>query len=123
MDTVQNGHGELRCVVLRHIGQVSLLAKIFRIQIFKSDTGWFKGLSQNFLQVRTARLLVLAGADRLDRDLMIGQMQGKFQLEVIAGVGHHLQEDDPTRLAELLVEFWRRNERPAVRGVKKVGEL
>lgn len=83
---------------------------------------WFKGLSQGFLNVRTARILVLAGTDRLDRDLMIGQMQGKFQCEVIAGVGHHLQEDNPTRLAELLVEFWRRNERPIVNGVKKVGE-
>jgi len=64
---------------------------------------------------------VLAGTERLDRELMIGQMQGKFQLEVISGVGHMLQEDNPTRLAEVLVEFWRRNERVLV-GVKKVGE-
>lgn len=30
-------------------------------------------------------------------------------------------QDDPTRLAEVLVEFWRRNER-VIAGVKKVGE-
>jgi len=48
-------------------------------------------------------------------------MQGKFQLEVVSGVGHMLHEDNPTRLAEVLVEFWRRNERVLV-GVKKVGE-
>ncbi|KAF8960062.1 Alpha/Beta hydrolase protein [Flammula alnicola] len=71
---------------------------------------WFKGLSSSFLATRTARLLVLAGTDRLDKELMIGQMQGKFQMVVIPDVGHMLQEDDPTRLAEILVEFWRRHE-------------
>ena len=96
-------------------------------------------MSKLFLSARTARLLVLAGTERLDRELMIGQMQGKFQLSVVSGVGHMLQEvgvsalvvddelismglqDDPKRLAEVLVEFWRRNER-VVPGVKKVGE-
>ncbi|KAG5350325.1 hypothetical protein C0989_011569 [Termitomyces sp. Mn162] len=82
---------------------------------------WFKGLSSNFLQARAARILVLAGADRLDNELMIGQMQGKFQLVVVPGVGHMLQEDDPKRLAEIMVEFWRRNDRVVV-GVKKVGD-
>ncbi|OCH94861.1 protein phosphatase methylesterase [Obba rivulosa] len=85
-------------------------------------TSWFKGLSSKFLAARTARLLVLAGAERLDRELMIGQMQGKFQLVVVPNVGHMVHEDDPTRLAEVMVEFWRRNERVVV-GMKKVGEL
>ncbi|KAJ3479065.1 hypothetical protein NLI96_g9328 [Meripilus lineatus] len=85
-------------------------------------TSWFTGLSSKFLAARTARLLVLAGTERLDRELMIGQMQGKFQLVVLPGVGHMVHEDDPGRLAEVLVGFWRRNERVVV-GVKKVGEL
>ncbi|ESK85800.1 protein phosphatase methylesterase 1 [Moniliophthora roreri MCA 2997] len=85
-------------------------------------TSWFTGLSKQFLSARTARLLILAGTDRLDKELMIGQMQGKFQMEVVPGVGHMLHEDDPTRLAEILVEFWRRNER-LVAGIKKVGDL
>ncbi|TFK22765.1 protein phosphatase methylesterase [Coprinopsis marcescibilis] len=84
-------------------------------------TSWFTGLSSKFLAARTARILILAGTDRLDKELMIGQMQGKFQQAVVPGVGHMLQEDDPTRIAELLVEFWRRNERVVV-GVKKVGD-
>jgi hypothetical protein len=54
--------------------------------------GWFKGLSSQFLTVRAARLLVLAGTDRLDKELMIGQMQGKFQMEVVPDVGHMLHE-------------------------------
>jgi protein phosphatase methylesterase 1 len=59
---------------------------------------WFSALSSKFLAVRTARLLVLAGTDRLDKELMIGQMQGKFQMEVISGVGHMLHEVCPTIL-------------------------
>lgn len=54
--------------------------------------GWFKGLSAAFLAARTARLLVLAGTDRLDKELMIGQMQGKFQLVVVPNTGHMLHE-------------------------------
>jgi protein phosphatase methylesterase 1 len=101
--------------------------------------GWFIGLSSKFLTVRAARLLVLAGTDRLDKELMIGQMQGKFQMEVVPDVGHMLHEvrihvldchgivltshkDNPHRIGEILVEFWRRNERVVI-GVKKVGEL
>jgi len=53
---------------------------------------------------------------------MIGHMQGKFQLVVVPGVGHMLHEDDPTRLAEIMVEFWKRNEHVVV-GVKKIGDL
>jgi len=45
-----------------------------------------------FLSARTARLLVLAGTDRLDKELMIGQMQGKFQMIVVPGTGHMLHE-------------------------------
>lgn len=56
--------------------------------------GWFPSLSSLFLGLRSARLLVLAGAERLDTPLMVGQMQGKFWLEVMAGrgVGHLVHE-------------------------------
>lgn len=37
------------------------------------------------------------------------------------GVDSYIQ-DNPTRLAEILVEFWKRNDRVVI-GVKKVGEL
>lgn len=40
--------------------------------------GWFIGLSTKFLQARGGKLLLLAGTDRLDKELMIGQMQGWF---------------------------------------------
>lgn len=34
---------------------------------------WFEGLSGNFVSARAAKLLVLAGADKLDTPLMIGR--------------------------------------------------
>jgi len=39
--------------------------------------GWFVGLSKKFLRGRGGKLLLLAGTDRLDTELTIGQMQGK----------------------------------------------
>lgn len=42
---------------------------------FWSD--WFVGLSKKFLEAKGGKLLVLAGTDRLDKELTIGQMQGE----------------------------------------------
>lgn len=41
-----------------------------------AHSGWFHGLSKRFLDCRAAKLLILAGTERLDKELMIGQMQG-----------------------------------------------
>jgi protein phosphatase methylesterase 1 len=41
---------------------------------------WFDGMSKKFLTARGAKLLLLAGTDRLDKELMIGQMQGNLFL-------------------------------------------
>ena len=62
--------------------------------MLKLLSGWFPSLSSSFLALRSARLLVLAGTERLDTTLMVGQMQGKFWLEVMSGsgVGHLVHE-------------------------------
>lgn len=39
---------------------------------------WFVGLSKKFLEARGGKLLLLAGTDRLDTELTIGQMQGEY---------------------------------------------
>ncbi|KAI9224051.1 Alpha/Beta hydrolase protein [Blastocladiella britannica] len=72
---------------------------------------WFAGLSSLFLRAPAAKLLILAGTDRLDRELTIGQMQGKFQMEVLQAVGHNLHEDAPSATAHLLSQFANRNAR------------
>ncbi|KAF7195252.1 Protein phosphatase methylesterase 1 [Pseudocercospora fuligena] len=84
---------------------------------------WFKGMSQKFITGRGAKMLILAGTDRLDKDLMIGQMQGKFQLTVIPEAGHFVQEDVPEKTASLLVEFFKRNDRSALVLPPKVSDL
>ncbi|XP_053632083.1 protein phosphatase methylesterase 1 isoform X1 [Cherax quadricarinatus] len=68
-------------------------------------SGWFQGLSAKFLACSPAKMLLLAGIDRLDTDLTVGQMQGKFQMQVLPQCGHAVQEDTPDRVAEVLATF------------------
>jgi len=52
---------------------------VWRIDLAKTEQywfGWFKGLSTAFLNVPVPKVLLLAGVDRLDRELTVGQMQG-----------------------------------------------
>jgi protein phosphatase methylesterase 1 len=66
---------------------------------------WYRGLSKDFLSVQANKLLILASTDRLDKELMIGQMQGKFQFEIVQSAGHSVHEDQPKRVALLLWTF------------------
>lgn len=83
---------------------------------------WFEGMSGKFLEARGGKLLLLAGTDRLDKELMIGQMQGKYQLQVFPEAGHFVQEDVPEKTAQLLIEFWKRNDNSLMVLPPKVGE-
>lgn len=71
--------------------------------------GWFTGLSSLFLSVPAAKMLVLANVNRLDKDLMIAQMQGKFQNILIPEAGHAVHEDQPEQTAQAILEYLRRN--------------
>ncbi|KAF4123918.1 hypothetical protein GMORB2_5634 [Geosmithia morbida] len=73
---------------------------------------WFVGLSKKFLEARGGKLLLLAGTDRLDTELTIGQMQG-----------HFIQEDLPERTAVSLVDFYRRNDRSTLVLPPKVSDM
>lgn len=112
-------HGLSRC---RESAQVAIPAlftgtksgKIMRITNLKDfqpywDT-WFKGLSQRFVSSPTAKLLLLAGNENLDKELIIGQMQGMYQLVVSQDSGHFIQEDEPIKTAITLIDFWKRND-------------
>ena len=57
--------------------------------------GWYAGLSKLFVEVKTPKLLLLAGTDRLDVDLTVAQMQGKFQMVVFPNASHATHEDEP----------------------------
>jgi protein phosphatase methylesterase 1 len=126
---------------------------------------WFVGLSRKFLEAKGGKLLLLAGTDRLDKELMIGQMQGmlttfnpffrfgfyflvvlrvkqtnwkeeqhwvfaqinqktgKYQLQVLPDAGHFIHEDQPLKTAQILVDFYKRNDRGALVLPPKVGDM
>ncbi|TVY87175.1 Protein phosphatase methylesterase [Lachnellula willkommii] len=85
--------------------------------------GWFIGLSKKFLDARGGKLLLLAGTDRLDKELMIGQMQGKYALQVFPEAGHFIQEDLPEKTAMVIVDFYKRNDRSALVLPPKVSDM
>uniref|UniRef100_A0A672RYL3 Protein phosphatase methylesterase 1-like n=1 Tax=Sinocyclocheilus grahami TaxID=75366 RepID=A0A672RYL3_SINGR len=73
----------------------------WRIDLSKAEKywdGWFRGISNLFLSCNVPKLLLLAGIDRLDRDLTIGQMQGKFMMQVLPPCGHAVHEDIPDKV-------------------------
>lgn len=85
---------------------------VWRIDLSRTEEywrGWFVGLSSLFLSVPCPKLLLLAGVDRLDKDLTIGQMQGKFQMQVLPQCGHAVHEDVPDKVAEAVATFLVRN--------------
>lgn len=84
---------------------------------------WFVGLSKKFLEAKGGKLLLLAGTDRLDTELTIGQMQGKYALQVFPEAGHFIHEDIPEQTAISLCDFYRRNDRSALVLPPKVSEL
>lgn len=51
---------------------------------------WFKGLTKDFLGCQVKKELFLAGSERMDTELTIAQMQGKFQMMVIEDCGHQI---------------------------------
>ncbi|EPT29626.1 chain a, pp2a-specific methylesterase apo form (pme), putative [Toxoplasma gondii ME49] len=67
--------------------------------------GWFDGMSSLFLQARCTKVLICAGNDRLDRELMIAHMQGKFQVQLVPYSGHVVEEDQPQEVANVLLNF------------------
>lgn len=80
----------------------------WRVELSKTEKywdGWFRGLSALFLTCSVPKLLLLAGVDRLDKDLTIGQMQGKFQMQVLPQCGHAVHEDAPEKVADALATF------------------
>lgn len=63
----------------RHLCSTHKEEYTWRIDLTKTEPfwkGWFEGLSALFLSIPVPKTLILAGVDRLDRDLTIGQMQG-----------------------------------------------
>ena len=54
---------------------------------------------------------------------MIGQMQGKYQLQVFPESGHFVQEDCAEKTAAAVADFVKRNDRAALVLPPKVGQI
>lgn len=70
--------------------------------------GWYQGLSTLYLNLKIPKMLILAGTDRLDRELTIGQMQGKFQLVLLSRAGHAVHEDEAGEVSAAVKGFLHR---------------
>ncbi|XP_034077017.1 protein phosphatase methylesterase 1-like isoform X1 [Gymnodraco acuticeps] len=93
---------------------------VWRINLSKSEKywdGWFRGTSNLFLAFNLPKLLLLAGIDRLDRALTIGQMQGKFMMQVLPPCGHAVLEDKPEKVADAVASFLLRHKLAEARSV------
>lgn len=50
-------------------------------------------------------MLIVADKERLDKELKIAEMQGKFKVVILHGVGHAIPEDDYHTTAKELFNF------------------
>ena len=66
---------------------------------------WFIGLTKAFLSCNIPKMLMLAGIERMDKDLTIAQMQGKYKLSIMRNVGHIMHEDKPDEAMKFINEF------------------
>eukprot|EP00727_Mastigamoeba_balamuthi_P009819 m51a1_g546 putative protein phosphatase methylesterase (1000) ;mRNA; r:434232-438902 len=107
------GNGGTRNVESAEVSVPEQLRKVGDMWVWRTDLrptekywrGWFENLSQEFLTAPVSKLLVIAGADRLDTALTIGQMQGKFMIKLMPSCGHFIHEDEPDQVAAALLEF------------------
>ncbi|XP_067088278.1 protein phosphatase methylesterase 1-like [Osmerus mordax] len=94
----------------------------WRIDLSKAEKywdGWFRGISNLFLGCNLPKLLLLSGVNRLDRSLTIGQMQGKFMMQVLPHCGHAVHEDTPEKVADALASYLLRHKFAEARGDTK----
>ncbi|XP_063931593.1 protein phosphatase methylesterase 1-like [Zophobas morio] len=70
--------------------------------------GWFHGITAKFLSTSAMKLLIVTGLDKLDTELTIAQMQGKFQVGIVPFAGHNVHEDAPEKVAEIIADFLKR---------------
>eukprot|EP01138_Halocafeteria_seosinensis_P000954 gb/GECG01000977.1/.p1 GENE.gb/GECG01000977.1/~~gb/GECG01000977.1/.p1 ORF type:complete len:416 (+),score=41.20 gb/GECG01000977.1/:1-1248(+) len=84
----------------------------WRTDLLKSEEhweGWFRQFSELFSNLDIPRCLIFSGQQRsmehFDRDIIMGQMQGRFMVKGIPGAGHHLHEDCPDVCASTIMRF------------------
>ena len=68
--------------------------------------GWFTGLTQDFLTSTHPKIFMIADKLRLDKEMIIAHMSGKFKLVSFGQhTGHCMMEDDPKAFARACRDF------------------
>ncbi|EPY24275.1 protein phosphatase methylesterase 1 [Angomonas deanei] len=84
------------------------------VYTWKTDLGkmetvwdsWFDDLDKRFINLPFSKMLCLANAERLDTQLTVAQMQGKFQFELIGNdCGHYVMDDATATLGTKIRHF------------------
>ena len=81
---------------------------VFKTNLLESKpywNEWFIGLTKAFLSCNIPKTLMLAGIERMDKDLTIAQMQGKYKLSILRNVGHIMHEDKPEEVMKVIKDF------------------
>lgn len=47
--------------------------------------------------------------DHFDKDIVLGHVQGRFMIQGIAGVGHHVHEDCPDVCSSTIMRFMQKS--------------
>ena len=68
---------------------------------------WFIRLTKAFLSCNIPKMLMLAGIERMDKDLTIAQMQGKYKLSIMRNVGYIMHENKPDEAMKFIKDFIR----------------
>eukprot|EP01025_Chloroclados_australasicus_P032633 TRINITY_DN3306_c0_g2_i1.p1 TRINITY_DN3306_c0_g2~~TRINITY_DN3306_c0_g2_i1.p1 ORF type:complete len:384 (-),score=35.81 TRINITY_DN3306_c0_g2_i1:81-1115(-) len=111
--SMQSGHSKNKLTAKLQIPsqlqqQQSGIGYCWRTDLYSTQSfwrGWYEGLSESFLNLKVPKILILAGTDRLDKILTIGQMQGKFQQVMVPSAGHAIHEDEAEKVADILIKF------------------
>jgi protein phosphatase methylesterase 1 len=56
-------------------------------------------------------------------EFLLTCLTGKYQLQVFPEAGHFVQEDQPAKTAQVLADFYKRNDRSALVLPPKVGDM
>ncbi|EZG89735.1 putative protein phosphatase methylesterase 1 [Gregarina niphandrodes] len=68
--------------------------------------GWFQNMDKILMQLPCpTKVVIVAGIDNIGNDIVVAQMSGKLQLEVIPKSGHIIHEDQAKEVAEKLISL------------------
>ena len=71
----------------------------------KYQNDWFIGLTKSFLSIKVPKTLMFADIERMDKDLSIVQIQGKYKLSILKNVVHIMHEDAPDKVMGVIDDF------------------